>query len=46
MTESQTKNAALQWKLMVKKRNSDPKRVPPGKESLTWITNTVTHTLW
>jgi glyoxylase-like metal-dependent hydrolase (beta-lactamase superfamily II) len=42
MTEAKTKNAPLQWKLLVKQRNSDPRRVPPGKESLTWITNTVT----
>jgi glyoxylase-like metal-dependent hydrolase (beta-lactamase superfamily II) len=42
MTESKTKNAPLQWKLLVKKRDSDPRRVPPGKESLIWITNTVT----
>jgi glyoxylase-like metal-dependent hydrolase (beta-lactamase superfamily II) len=42
MTEAETKNAALQWKLLVKKRNSDSRRLPPGKESLTWITNTVT----
>jgi hypothetical protein len=42
MTEAKTKSATLQWILLVKKRNSDPRRVPPGKESLTWITNTVT----
>jgi len=42
MTEAKTKNAPLQWRLLVKKRNSDPRRVPPGKESLIWITNTVT----
>ncbi|PFH11357.1 glyoxylase-like metal-dependent hydrolase (beta-lactamase superfamily II) [Collimonas sp. PA-H2] len=46
MTEAKTNNAALQWELLVKKRNSDPSRVPPGNESLTesliWITNTVT----
>jgi glyoxylase-like metal-dependent hydrolase (beta-lactamase superfamily II) len=42
MTEAKTKNGPLQWKLLVKKRDSDPRRVPPGRESLIWITNTVT----
>jgi glyoxylase-like metal-dependent hydrolase (beta-lactamase superfamily II) len=43
MTEAKTPNAPLQWKLLVKKRNSDPHRAPPpGDPSLVWITNTVT----
>jgi glyoxylase-like metal-dependent hydrolase (beta-lactamase superfamily II) len=43
MTEATTSNAPLQWKLLVKKRHSDPHRAPPpGNPSLVWITNTVT----
>jgi glyoxylase-like metal-dependent hydrolase (beta-lactamase superfamily II) len=32
----------LQWKLLIKKRESATKGVPPGKEALAWVTNTVT----
>jgi glyoxylase-like metal-dependent hydrolase (beta-lactamase superfamily II) len=32
----------LQWKLLTKKRESATKGVPPGKEALAWVTNTVT----
>ena len=32
----------LQWKLLTKKRESSTKGVPPGKEALAWVTNTVT----
>ena len=34
--------AKLNWKLLIKKRNSSTQCVPPGKEELTWVTNTVT----
>jgi glyoxylase-like metal-dependent hydrolase (beta-lactamase superfamily II) len=32
----------LQWKLLIKKRESATRGVPPGKEALAWVTNTVT----
>jgi glyoxylase-like metal-dependent hydrolase (beta-lactamase superfamily II) len=32
----------LQWKLLTKKRGSSTQGVPPGKEDLAWVTNTVT----
>jgi glyoxylase-like metal-dependent hydrolase (beta-lactamase superfamily II) len=32
----------LQWKRLIKKRESATKGVPPGKEALAWVTNTVT----
>jgi len=32
----------LQWKLLTKKRASSTQGVPPGKEALAWVTNTVT----
>ena len=34
--------ATLNWKLLTKKRGSSTHGVPPGKEELTWVTNTVT----
>ena len=34
--------AKLNWKLLTKKRSSSTQGVPPGKEELTWVTNTVT----
>ena len=32
----------LEWKLLTKKRASSTQGVPPGKEHLAWVTNTVT----
>jgi len=32
----------FEWKLLTKKRESATKGVPPGKEALAWVTNTVT----
>jgi glyoxylase-like metal-dependent hydrolase (beta-lactamase superfamily II) len=32
----------LNWKLLTKKRASVTKGLPPGKEDLAWVTNTVT----
>ena len=32
----------LSWKLLTKKRRSSTQGVPPGKEHLAWVTNTVT----
>jgi glyoxylase-like metal-dependent hydrolase (beta-lactamase superfamily II) len=34
--------AKLEWKLLTKKRASSTQGVPPGKEDLAWVTNTVT----
>ncbi len=32
----------LNWKLLTKKRGSSTQGLPPGKEDLAWVTNTVT----
>jgi hypothetical protein len=32
----------LNWKLLTKKRASSTQGLPPGKETLAWVTNTVT----
>jgi len=32
----------LEWKLLTKKRESSTQGLPPGKEALAWVTNTVT----
>jgi glyoxylase-like metal-dependent hydrolase (beta-lactamase superfamily II) len=32
----------LEWKLLTKKRTSSTQGLPPGKEHLAWVTNTVT----
>ena len=34
--------AKLNWKLLTKKRGSSTQGIPPGKEDLAWVTNTVT----
>ena len=34
--------AKLNWSLLTKKRASSTQGVPPGKEALSWVTNTVT----
>ena len=34
--------AKLNWKLLTKKRDSSTQGLPPGKENLAWVTNTVT----
>jgi glyoxylase-like metal-dependent hydrolase (beta-lactamase superfamily II) len=34
--------ASLNWKLLTKKRAGVTKGLPPGKENLAWVTNTVT----
>jgi len=31
----------LNWKLLTKKRGSSTQGLPPGKEDLAWVTNTV-----
>jgi len=37
-----TSQSKLSWKLLTKKRTSSTKGIPPGKEHLAWVTNTVT----
>ena len=32
----------LNWTLLTKKRESSTQGLPPGKENLAWVTNTVT----
>src|ERR1700692_1510192 len=32
----------LNWKLLTRKRGSSTQGLPPGKEDLAWVTNTVT----
>ena len=32
----------LEWKLLTRKRGSSTRGIPPGKEDLAWVTNTVT----
>ncbi len=32
----------LNWKLLTRRRNSSTQGIPPGKEDLAWVTNTVT----
>ena len=32
----------LKWKLLTKKRGSSTQGLPPGKEDLAWVTNTIT----
>jgi len=32
----------LQWKLLTKRRDSSTQGIPPGKEELAWVTNSVT----
>lgn len=34
--------APLQWELFIRRRGSATQGVPPGKEALTWVANTVT----
>lgn len=42
MAELETRRSPLQWKLFIRKRASATQGVPPGKEHLAWVTNTVT----
>ena len=34
--------STLEWKLLTKKRGSSTQGIPPGKEDLAWVTNTIT----
>ena len=42
MTEIKSETAPLQWELLTKKRASSTLGLPPGKEHLAWVSNTVT----
>jgi hypothetical protein len=42
MTEIKSETSPLQWKLLTKKRASSTQGLPPGKEHLAWVSNTVT----
>jgi glyoxylase-like metal-dependent hydrolase (beta-lactamase superfamily II) len=42
MTESKSETTPLQWKLLTKKRAGITRDLPPGKEHLAWVSNTVT----
>jgi hypothetical protein len=41
MTTTNRSDRALEWKLLVKRRESATQGIPPGKEALTWVTNAV-----
>ena len=41
MTKRNSASLPLKWKLLIKKRPSLNQGIPPGKESLTWVANTV-----
>jgi glyoxylase-like metal-dependent hydrolase (beta-lactamase superfamily II) len=41
-TQPEGPMAKLKWKLLTKKRGSSTPGLPPGKEDLAWVTNTVT----
>lgn len=42
MHKSQANSSKLNWELFIRKRGSATQGVPPGKEDLTWVANTVT----
>lgn len=42
MSSTYLNHPTLNWKLLTKKRESSTQGIPPGKESLAWVTNTVT----
>jgi glyoxylase-like metal-dependent hydrolase (beta-lactamase superfamily II) len=42
MTEIKSEITPLQWKLLTKKRAGITRGLPPGKEHLAWVSNTVT----
>ena len=42
MTEIKSETSPLQWKLLTKKCASSTQGLPPGKEHLAWVSNTVT----
>ena len=42
MTNGHPQGLPLRWELLIKKRPSLTPGIPPGKDSLTWVANTVT----
>ena len=42
MTNGHSEGLPLKWELLIKKRPSLTQGIPPGKESLAWVANTVT----
>ncbi|MBN3823777.1 MBL fold metallo-hydrolase [Burkholderia sp. Ac-20384] len=42
MSKPNSVSAPLNWELLIKRRPSATQGVPPGKEDLTWVANTVT----
>jgi glyoxylase-like metal-dependent hydrolase (beta-lactamase superfamily II) len=42
MSDSTKKGTELKWNLLTRKRPSATQGIPPGKESLAWVSNTVT----
>lgn len=42
MPTSNASSPKLQWELLIRKRGSATQGVPPGKEELSWVANTVT----
>jgi hypothetical protein len=42
METTDSKDPTLHWELFIRRRGSATQGVPPGKEALTWVANTVT----
>jgi hypothetical protein len=45
MKTTDSQGPTLHWELFIRQRSSATEGVPPGKEALTWVANTVTH-IW
>ena len=42
MKTTNSRDPTLHWELFIRQRGSAAQGVPPGKEALTWVANTVT----
>src|SRR6202171_6398883 len=42
MKTTDSRDPTLHWELFIRQRGSATQGVPPGKEALTWVANTVT----
>ena len=42
MKTTDSQDSTLHWELFIRQRGSATQGVPPGKEALTWVANTVT----
>ena len=42
MKTTDSGDPTLHWELFIRQRGSATQGVPPGKEALTWVANTVT----